>query len=1380
MRNMYTRHNLTKVEDDDHFKIAQMIAASTIDTLMGVHNVEVLGNKPSSKFFVGTLSCSMHPTGDFSNDADLDEILDNPDSPDIVTSDDEDDDADSSTLLMGSRRITPKSIGLRFLLSKNEGKISIEISFDVWKRAIPVISQFSIEGHNEHTREYSRNALPKRWIRARQIRLDANLDLADLDRSIEQLNDVIHDDLDHVAADCLDSVDTFRVPSETQIVPLDEVAFKQWSESYPGTPIMPSWNVYLEHRMIDLPDGNHQLDIRLVNNTEVPSQDWQQREGAIFCPRLRIDVRSAQDSFIRHHPEHVLAADVRYEPLNILADGLVCVAEEDPDAQGVVETVHSPVFSQGRLDHTDYPETGIEQLLSEPHRAARAFHRRMIDYVESAWSPFEEEVRQSESEEMLEYLRGDLRLFHNEIDRIDRTVSLLDPETGDKIVIEAFNLMMETITSMIEVRARLPGAKRMDRFYPFQLGFLLATIPDIVERRASSISGDAERTFPSELIWFPTGGGKTEAFQSLAVFTAFHDRLTGKPDGVNCWLMFALRALTVQQTQRLLEIVWHAERVRERYKVPGIPFRVGFLVGSGYSPNDILADDDRYVKPSSVTESKVIDEISRDDRRYVYTPTCPECGNDSVRSSWSRDSWNIMFRCTSDGCHVDEIPVTVVDDDIRRFPPAFLVSTIDKITAAGLSRKFHSLLRTPVLSCPVHGFVRPFRNRRRLNCGTNHGEDCEEEIIEEEPRDSGPSLIVIDEVHLLEEELGTFSAHYLSLLREIQTSGLQPWAKIVLASATMSETGERESIGGLMGHTLQLTGIEKRRFPSPPLTRDRSFYFSRDKDRTQRFFVGIHPHAKTENDTIIHCLKTIHSIIQDLRGGNLSTLLDRNLSPREIDLLLRPYETTIDYVLALRQADGIKHSIEVQLREYMRLENREPIVPSEIISSRLDAFKLSELLQHLDNPEPVSQEDRLDTVPASSSIAYGVDIRNINIMLLVGQPRRTSEDIQVTSRTGRKTTGLVFRLFHPVRQRDLTHYLLFHNYHHNQDLLVDDIPLNRFSTRSVRRTIPGILMGLLYNTDEDRNLTVNQWKAVQSKRYLERDGSIDQIVNAIDRILLTGIDGNISFDNQVRNCLEANLALILNQSPAATGKGTPDLLQEEPMKSLRDVDPGITLLASTSGICTPLMRDSGLTGTRMNRTRIQVILGHCPGATFEYRGGHTIVRSTEIIPDPLGESLLNLSPLPVALKLYPLMKDSPTVRRQIGDYGWESIRRLSERIQFTRPTAVYVDVFPYTLRCLNQQCRHVWTIDPSQNDLTCPNCSSKGKQLRHVAIHGCGTMESLYVPRCPQHQHEYIMIDDAPQEVSQWQWTCTAGDHYRYRFRRVTQYCQSCSGGDAQ
>ncbi len=1382
---------LARAAKNSDERLAQFLATEWIRRALGEGETEILDNKPHTRFFVGTLA---HRMTDPETETELP-----PDKANVALTEAEgdslgertgtalefnppiaearepyQDDVDSGALLMGERRVSPPSCGLRFRLASMEGTLGVHVRFHVWARAMPTAKQLEPYGG----KDLELRDIPTRFVHAGTVDESGELRLNQAEEDAAVFTRRINDALALIAQTFSERPDCYRSNSGRRLVPEEAAERQVWLDRLGGLRFMPWWKAELSVSTRSAPGGRGTiLDLRFVNLTSFPRDRAKLHEGTLFNATLEVETAGAPVQ--PWEAGHFKSGDPRRPQLRPLAAGLACVAEELAGRPSVVVTRHVPVHGQAPIDQARRPGTNVEELARDPAASAQKFLDALRE-TRPSWDAMLGRFDQRRNPEAYGRAREDMDAFEKEVADIARAVEILrGTDTESRRVQEAFRYTMEAMSCLM---TKSMGVR--PEWRAFQLGFILSALPRVVERAryTRTAGGQAASYEPrADLIWFRTGGGKTEAFQALAVFNAFYDRLRGKKGGVTAWFRFALRALTVQQTERLVHLVYHADQIRKERKVPGPEFRVGFLVGGAYTPTEVkppepgLEDDEQREN----TNIAIARKIAMEPRAFVFVAKCPLCRQVSIRSEWSEHEWNITFHCRTEGCKAGRMPMDVIDDNIRRNPPAFLVGTIDKITGVGLTRKVHTLLRTPPWRCPQHGFVRPdFSKRNRGRCTHESPARCQ--LLCEKftaPYDWAPGLVVIDEVHLLEEELGAFSGHYESILQKVSLLGGDPAPYYVLASAT---------VAGWEQHVRHLTGVRKdrmRRFPSSPPTELSGFYFQVKTEDVQRFFVGIHPHGKTENDALIHTLRILHSILQELDDGRipLETVVGHAVaSPAEKAEILLPYRRTITYVLALRQGDGVRHSIDFQLSQYMLGGGYEPLRASDTISSKMESHTLADLLTLLDRPDPQADQD-YDVVPASSSIAYGVDIKNINNMVLMGQPRRTSEDIQVTSRTGRRFTGLVFRLFHPVRQRDLVHYLHFHTYHHNQDLLVEEVAINRFSTKTPRRTIGGAIMSLIFSTEEDRQGDSNPgWFLLQAKELVNRAREWFE-ARLREMYMVSDPDASPAFRAAVEEAIEINLNLVARAVRESPAGGTPGALDSSPMTSLRDVDEGIEIMPyqgrEEKG---STLDDARLRGRTMTRSRIQVIYNHAPDQTYEFGNGSAIVRTQYVDRAFNPGGVENINRVVMASRLLPLLRGAPELMGIV--YAKDAADKLANNLEPVRPGRIKAALFPLTFRCRFRSCQQVWLANSrTMRSLRCPRdpAHGPGQQVRHMAVHDeCGEAQSLYVPGCPEHGSAWIQLNDRPQSTSSWRWWCRVpGCSWT---RNVTARCLRCNPAAAK
>jgi hypothetical protein len=417
---------------------------------------------------------------------------------------------------------------------------------------------------------------------------------------------------------------------------------------------------------------------------------------------------------------------------------------------------------------------------------------------------------------------ADLNAWNREADMIQRGIDLLGRSSqfddGDdrSIPFRAWLLMNETMRRL--------ALGRYDTWRLFQLAFVLASLPSLVTRMPEYASEfDSEVDDATTLLYFATGGGKSEAFFGLLVFTLFLDRLRGKSLGVTAMLRYPLRLLTVQQAQRASKVLARAEIVRRENGINGEPFSVGFWVGSSNTPNyhgALGVSDIPFIEDVDISE----EELRRSNRKYkqavsdwLKLPTCPFCGG--ITGLRRTRSENPVLRngivghvCIEQDCDwnaangsLNPLPFYIVDDDIYSVVPSVLLGTIDKLALIGQSPRtitrvlgmlgfaaWQDVLSGRFVSPTPQQFEEETDNVRRL--GPVYPGSHEAFF------DPFPSLLIQDEAHLLEESLGTFAGLFETALFEVYNrlgqynqsvakapDGSIRMPKIIAATATVSD-----------------------------------------------------------------------------------------------------------------------------------------------------------------------------------------------------------------------------------------------------------------------------------------------------------------------------------------------------------------------------------------------------------------------------------------------------------------------------------------------------------------------------------------------------------------------------------------------------------------
>jgi hypothetical protein len=948
-------------------------------------------------------------------------------------------------------------------------------------------------------------------------------------------------------------------------------AFDRWIASLPGTVPMPSWSAQLtmasrpvanDRRRVVVVLENRSVDaVRLVK--QQPRHDHA-RDHFLF--RIGLSVRAVSGQILAMRMN--LGPDAyRYDP-RLAAYATNCGVDASLD-EGVVQElrmVPAPVHTTSRMPSTEHPATSFETLVRDPLRALRDLERDMVAYAQHTdWA-----VTGLTSEQATRK-RADQAAFDMEIERFRDGLRWLE---RDPRLLQAFRLANET---MLELNRR--GSRRYIGWRLFQLVFIVSHIPSLAwrEHDASQFTpglwGDpanGDPTAAATVLWFPTGQGKTEAYLGLMAVALFFDRLRGKGRGITAWCRFPLRLLSLQQTERQLAFVAAAEEVRLRSRESiraaggddGDPFAIGFYVGEGNTPNTLSRDE-------NMLKSYINDPARRMAHRVV--DRCPFCGNRSISiPAPDPTTLRLVHHCTS--CRRD-LPVYVVDTEIYRYLPSVVVGTLDKLAMIGLSDRFGSLLGDVDCVCTVHGFGRGMKCHERRAAGHPRGTIL---ALSAPLYDPSPSLEILDELHMVDEELGAFAGHYEGMLAVAQQEltqrqrrdGRGVRMKVVCTTATIEgEDRQCEHLFGLPSVVVPLPGPSLRG----------SFYWRLREDQPLRRFVGILPHRTTPEQTMARILQAFHRAIRRLEHeGKVCTPALAELSDADFAALVDLYRVSLTYVTSLVDFGKLRRTMESQVNEDLRSRGLRELVVRELSGDTT----FDDVRATLDDLQ--RRGGSTEAVIGTSMVSHGVDVDRLNVMLFNGMPKAMAEYIQASSRVGRNVLGLVFMIFNPVRERDRSHFRYHAKFHEYLDRMVEPVAINRWSRYAARKTIPGLLMAqILQVANRD------YWRAGGAPRHLHdlarakeairpvAAGGLeavqrDSILDSLNRAYFLNRDGATEVRSEVIEDLETALGSLRAAGAAAsvasrgrpTYRGTPDYLglRYDPMLSLRDVAEGVPFI----------------------------------------------------------------------------------------------------------------------------------------------------------------------------------------------------------------------------
>lgn len=589
---------------------------------------------------------------------------------------------------------------------------------------------------------------------------------------------------------------------------------------------------------------------------------------------------------------------------------------------------------------------------------------------------------------------------------------------------------------------------------PFQIAFILMTLRGICD----PLTPDRDEV---DLIWFPTGGGKTEAYLGLTAFTLIFNRLSGRgPGGADVIMRYTLRLLTAQQFQRAGLLFCALEHVRLKYldvhpDLGESSFRIGMWVGGRATPNS-RAEATRALR--ILQKEPVVGE-----NPFVLLK-CPWCngrfgpitskGGTAHRRRRGRRAADrgqktvygyrevfvpdrraktVVFQCDDPGCEYGRkpLPIVIIDEDLYEDPPSLVIATVDKFAMLAWKPEVRTLFGID-------------------NDGDRAGRP--------------PSLIIQDELHLISGPLGSMVGAYETVIDQLCTTHLEDGSilrpKIVASTATISRA--EDQVRALYARP------QVNLFPPAGLEAGDSFFArqARQDDGTLapgRLYAGVmapaHGSQQTTQARVFAALLQYPAIMQSSSD---------EASTRD------PWWTLVAFFNSLRELGGAATLLVADTRDYLRViidrhglsyGQIRQLLNVEELTSRIRSDQIPLAIQKLEAPFLRDKngyvQDTVEACLASSIIEVGVDIDRLSLMTIVGQPKTTSQYIQVSSRVGRRldAPGLVVITYSQSKPRDRSHYERFRSYHDRLYAQVEPTSVTPFSPPAVDRALHGVLVG---------------------------------------------------------------------------------------------------------------------------------------------------------------------------------------------------------------------------------------------------------------------------------------------------------------------------------
>ena len=616
----------------------------------------------------------------------------------------------------------------------------------------------------------------------------------------------------------------------------------------------------------------------------------------------------------------------------------------------------------------------------------------------------------------------------NIIERINDSIKFLKNNTQ---AIEAFRLANKAIA--LSSSFRDPNAKF--KWRPFQIGFYLLSIESMLDKSSKNRK-------KVDLLWFPTGGGKTEAYLLLTATLIFFRRLKkgglDKADSTAMFTRYTLRALTADQFNRLATMILCAEIIRKESLGVGRdndenPFSIGLWIGKDGTPN-------------TIEETRGANAFN--ERWTNIFTKCPCCGE---KLKWDPKDWHLKHFESNENCiisnKIEKLPIHVIDEQIYNHPPSVVIGTVDKF---------------------VQVFRKPEKIRKIFSFGTNY---------------DPPDLIIQDELHLISGPLGSITGAVEALIENYAEN-----PKVIASTATIQDAAEQ--ILGLYNREAEIFPLD---FTNP----DDSFFSVKKYDSPGRIYIGLtSATANSPNYLLQSTAAILMQSINDKRLNQLQDYIDPYTTPVFYFNSLRE----------IGMADGLlKDDAIAAIGAYSVLRNEvvRDGIEYEELSSNASSQEITNIRARLE--QKFLEQDHLSGLLATVMISVGLDVSRLGLMLIIGQPKTISEYIQASSRVGRGSIpGLVITLFNEFKPRDKAHFETFNSWNKDMYSFVESSGVTPFAARAREKIFPALLVGLsikelnLYDKN-DFSLDPNQVEIIKEKiipMILERVKSIDnQVIN---------------------------------------------------------------------------------------------------------------------------------------------------------------------------------------------------------------------------------------------------------------------------------------------
>ncbi len=834
-------------------------------------------------------------------------------------------------------------------------------------------------------------------------------------------------------------------------------------------------------------DGYKMVSVYLYNRRPKTEKE-KEYEQVLFQVEIQLADDNLNPIFVPEYRcrSNRLEDEYYYETRPVFARGRGCSAiwfkNDDSENAVAVRTSFIPDYEMNGVSPqiSTFPEhTFSMRFLMQPknrEESVARLRRMTADYQK--WIDGLKKHEYMTRDEFREKGHSIIRECENACRRMDEGIDLIE---NNQTVFQAFSFMNQVMYMQRSISAYAGQSGRgidcnlkdymkedHSEWRPFQIAFVLLNLTGIVYP-------DSEERKTVDLLYFPTGGGKTEAYLGLIAFTMAYRRLTAgdeveyeKDGGVTVFLRYTLRLLTTQQRDRLIKLVVAAEMTRE--KRPDLfgkqRFSIGFWVGGQVTPNKFSDYEDPQKKRDFIR--KLTKQLIK----------CPCCGREIKESDYDIDPEfkTVKISCSNSRCHFYKyndvsLPVYLVDEEIYRKCPTIVIATVDKFATLPWNEQTGLLFGNADRYCSRCGFIARGEEHPSYHKATKALPQVRP--ISVKPF-YPPELIIQDELHLITGPLGTIYGGYEELVEELCSfyrgeQKIKP--KYIVSTATIKNA--KEQIRCLYGRE------DYAQFPPDGFDMGSSYFITEIKLPIQSYGIN-------DNDKISEMVQAGQKPFRQYVGicGNGSSVKTTLLRVYAIILqtvfelaqydeykeYVDPYYTLIGYFNSIRELGGAVRLLDDDIPS--RIENlkkkyghglRRFLPKKKEITSRIPSYEITKILEELTGEYKPGQprQSCYDVVIATNMIAVGMDVDRLGLMVITGEPKQNSEYIQASSRVGRTYPGLIITVYNPYRPRDLSHYENFMGFHSQMYRYVEGTTATPFSARARDRVLHAVVVGLL-------------------------------------------------------------------------------------------------------------------------------------------------------------------------------------------------------------------------------------------------------------------------------------------------------------------------------